>query len=287
MSADLANLSRKDFLTKYGHLRPGTYDVLSPRYDEAPDRYFTWPQPSAGNASVERPPFALSPAGSACLEAMLKEHGLGLDVSSLFDFIKSAIEGREYSKFIFTRNLSDAMSLLAGFAHGFGISRDDVAYADINVVHQLYGTSDDPADLLRRSIKAGRRSYEVTQCITLPPLITSEHDVSAFELPLNEPNFITMKSFTGKAVREDVERERLRGAVLMIPSADPGYDWIFSHGIGSFITKYGGANSHMAVRAGELGIPAVIGAGELLYRKWMDARVLEVDCANHQVHVLR
>ena len=33
MPLDLSNLDRQVFLEKYGHLRPGTYDILSPRYD--------------------------------------------------------------------------------------------------------------------------------------------------------------------------------------------------------------------------------------------------------------
>jgi len=154
-------------------------------------------------------------------------------------------------------------------------------------VSRFYGTSDDPETLLKRSIEEGKRNYEITRRITLPPLITSEDDVSAFELPLNEPNYITMKSVVGNVVLEHVERERLRGNILMIPSADPGYDWIFAHGIASFITMYGGRNSHMAVRAGEMGIPAVIGAGEMLYRTWGAATVLEVNCGSRQVRVLQ
>jgi hypothetical protein len=39
---DFAQLPKADFLARYGHLRPGTYDILSPRYDEAPDLYFDW-----------------------------------------------------------------------------------------------------------------------------------------------------------------------------------------------------------------------------------------------------
>ena len=46
-----------------------------------------------------------------------------------------------------------------------------------------------------------------------------------------------------------------------MPSADPGFDWIFTRDISGFVTQFGGANSHMAIRASELGIPAVIGAG--------------------------
>jgi len=62
---------------------------------------------------------------------------------------------------------------------------------------------------------------------------------------------------------------------------------IFSHHIAGFITLYGGVNSHMAIRASELGIPAVIGAGEVLYRRWKNSRLLALDCANHQVMILQ
>jgi len=43
----------------------------------------------------------------------------------------------------------------------------------------------------------------------------------------------------------------------------------------------------MAIRASELGIPAVIGAGEVLYRRWKNSRLLALDCANHQVMILQ
>ena len=42
LAADTLKLNKKEFLEKYGHLRPGTYDILSPRYDQAPDLYFDW-----------------------------------------------------------------------------------------------------------------------------------------------------------------------------------------------------------------------------------------------------
>ena len=46
VSSDLSNdkgkLSKYNFLKKYGHLRPGSYDINSPRYDEEPDNYFKW-----------------------------------------------------------------------------------------------------------------------------------------------------------------------------------------------------------------------------------------------------
>jgi phosphoenolpyruvate-protein kinase (PTS system EI component) len=73
----------------------------------------------------------------------------------------------------------------------------------------------------------------------------------------------------------------------MIANADPGYDWIFSHGIKGFITPFGGVNSHMAIRAIELGLPAVVGVGEVLYNEWSAAYILEIDGANRRVRILR
>jgi adenylylsulfate kinase len=49
---------------------------------------------------------------------------------------------------------------------------------------------------------------------------------------------------------------------------------------------YAGANSHMAIRASELGIPAVIGAGEALFQRWQAARTLCLDCTNQKVVVI-
>ena len=80
--------------------------------------------------------------------------------------------------------------------------------------------------------------------------------------------------------------ESFAGRILFVPSADPGFDWIFTRGIAGFVTQFGGANSHMAIRAGELGIPAVIGAGEALFQRWRTARKLCLDCTNQKVLVV-
>lgn len=68
----------------------------------------------------------------------------------------------------------------------------------------------------------------------------------------------------------------------MIESADPGYDWIFSHKIKGLITKYGGVNSHMAIRVSELGIPAIIGAGNF-YETLKTNKKISLDCMNQKV----
>jgi phosphohistidine swiveling domain-containing protein len=128
--------------------------------------------------------------------------------------------------------------------------------------------------------------HEQALGLMLPPLITSAKDAWGFFVPQSEPNFITRQSVTAPSVMHTSKAD-LTGAIVLIESADPGFDWIFSHSIAGLITAYGGVNSHMAIRAGELGLPAVIGAGEPLFRRWSTARVLKLDCANRRVDVLQ
>lgn len=286
LPVDFRTLDREAFLERYGHLRPGTYDIESPRYDEAPDRYFDWSRRSPPEPDTE-PPFVISIDQLNRTKRLLEQHQLGHDAIGLFNFIKSAIEGREYAKFIFTQSLSDALQALQATAVSYGLSPEDCAYLDYSCVQQLYASSADPATTLAESAAAGRRAHAISRQITLPPLLVRPADVWAFEVPPSEPNFITMGRAEGPLAFAADGRDHLAGSIVMIPSADPGYDWIFSHDIRGFITMWGGANSHMAVRAAELGMPAVIGAGEALFQSWARASVLSVDCANRMVRVVR
>jgi len=72
----------------------------------------------------------------------------------------------------------------------------------------------------------------------------------------------------------------------MIASADPGWDWIFTHEIAGLVTAFGGANSHMSLRALELELPAAIGVGEDRFQRWLSAPALELDAANRLVRPL-
>jgi phosphohistidine swiveling domain-containing protein len=283
LSRDLGSLDRTSFLSRYGHLRPGTYDILSHRYDEAPEDYLGGR--GCGEVHGERKPFTLSLAQMRSIAKLLEDHGLSSDVVGLFDFLQAGIELREYAKFVFTRNLSDALSLFREWGGKFGFSTDELSYANIGCIRELYAGADDPKAVLARSIEEGKARYSETSQLWLPPLITRPEDVWAFHVPECEPNFVTQGSVTGTVVRPE-QRDRLAGAIVFIPSADPGFDWLFSHPIAGLVTAYGGVNSHMAIRANELGLPAVIGAGDTLFRKWSQAQRLHIDCAGRRVEVL-
>jgi adenylylsulfate kinase-like enzyme/phosphohistidine swiveling domain-containing protein len=281
---DFAGLTKDEFLARYGHLRPGTYDILSPRYDEAPDLYFDWSTRRQHQATGSH--FLLSVSQLHLIERLLREHGIEHDILSLIQFIKGGIEGREYAKFVFTRSLSDALSLVKQIGEENGLSTEDCSFLDIADVRALYSESGNVAARLKASVAEGKRRYELTRRIVLPPLISSPEDALAFHLPSIHPNFITKQCVTAPVSTIDDAPEELKDTILFVPSADPGFDWIFSRGIAGFVTQFGGVNSHMAIRANELAMPAVIGAGETLFGHWKRADKICLDCGNQQVQVI-
>jgi phosphohistidine swiveling domain-containing protein len=284
LSRDLAALDRPEFLTRYGHLRPGTYDILSPRYDEAPQDYLR-PRNGAETGRSARKPFALKPGQMKSISHLLVEHGLTSDAAGLFEFLRAGIELREHSKFVFSRNLSDALSLFRQWGERIGFSPEELSYAHIGCIKELYAGADDPRDVLYRAIEEGKSRYRETCSLWLPPLITRPEDVEAFHLPSCEPNFVTQANISGPVVGPE-EKDRLDGGIVFIESADPGFDWLFSYPIAGLVTAYGGVNSHMAIRANEQGLPAVIGAGEQLFKRWSKAKRIHIDCAGRRVEVL-
>lgn len=290
MNKDFVRLSRQGFLEKYGHLRPGTYDITSQRYDEAPDLYFNWPvKEENDNVEDGKAGFRLSLNQMHKLADDLGRNGLNDNILELMDFIKSVIEGREYGKFIFTKNLSKALQLTGELGEKYGISREECSYVNIQAIRELYVSTRDAEAALRESVSRGKERYQMTKGLILPPLLRSPSEVWYFNYPETEPNYITLSTAKGEvAVLEgDLEEKGIENKILLIPSADPGYDWIFAHGIQGFITKYGGANSHMAIRAGELGIPAVVGAGAKRFEQYKKANIIEIDALAKKVTILK
>ena len=285
MSSDWQELSQNAFLRKYGHLRPGTYDITSKRYDAAPEIYLG--EQGGGIAAKDRAPFALSINQYSAIQQEMKNQHLDGDVLALFKFLKAGIEGREYSKFIFTKSLSYVLELFAKLGSQYGFSREDLAYLDYSVIDQMYSSTKDIKGVLASSIEAGKRRHNDTLSFTMPPVILDPDDIYSFHLPSGAPNFITLGEISGDVCSDNFNRETISDKILLIRAADPGFDWIFSCNILGFITAYGGANSHMAIRAGEMGIPAVIGVGEKEFNKLVQAQKLRIDCSNKKIDVLR
>lgn len=277
-------LSKEEFLEKYGHIRPGTYDILSPRYDEAFEQYFG--AGISGGSRKGENNFEFSHHQKIRIDKELKENGIIADADELLTFIRESIEGREYLKYEFTKCVSDILKLIEEYGKVCFIEKEDLAYLDIGVVKQLYSDlyNGDVYDILNANIMMNKEQFRISQAIKLPSLIFDKKDVYFFTVLPEEPNFITFLKVTAPVVTEDdLDSSDVSGKVVFIRSADPGYDYLFAHGIAGLVTQYGGANSHMAIRCSELLIPAVIGAGEQRFNKWMKYREIIIDAENRSV----
>ncbi|MCH7526228.1 MAG: sugar metabolism cluster protein [Planctomycetes bacterium] len=285
-------LSWSAFVDAYGHLRPGSYDITSPHYAAVPEEYL---RPIVENATEPQ----RCPSSSAALWDQrtrsgivreLERIGLTTSIDDFGRFLREAIEGRELGKYTFTRNLSAALEALAEFGERHSVSREDIAHVDIRDLIALRHVDQTTAvTTLRRLVSDGEEASEVTQAVLLPDYIASEGDFQCFEPSRPAPSFVTRSKARAAVVvlspktRPDID---LRGKIALTPSADPGFDWIFSRNIEGLITMYGGTNSHMAIRANEYRLPAAIGVGQTCYHRVEKAQWVEMDCKSRQIRIV-
>ena len=87
-------------------------------------------------------------------------------------------------------------------------------------------------------------------------------------------------------MNRNINYEILNDKIVFIENADPGYDFLFSYNIKGLITKYGGANSHMAIRCLEENIPACIGIGEKKYNLYKNSKKIEINCEQKTLRII-
>lgn len=281
------DMYKKDFIKKYGHVRPGTYDILSPRYDEDFNHYFSEINLNGDVFDSCRQRGEIFTAEiKDKMQIAIEQNGLQTTAEGLIEFMRKSIEGREYTKFIFTKAVSKILQLIEELGNRVGINREDMAHLDISYIKQLYSDLfyGEILDVFKENISNNKKQYAIAEQLKLPSIIIAPEDIYSFHLLYEEPNFITnKKAIAAAAVLEKNDKEDIKGKIVFVPSADPGYDFIFAKGIKGLITQFGGANSHMAIRCAELGIPAVIGAGEKNFKEWQKAKFIELDCMKKQV----
>lgn len=269
-----------EFLEKFGHLRPGTYDILSERYDAVQSSWFT----DGVAPPSEKHTFALSEGQIRDINDLLATTGWGeMDAIKLFDYFHVAIAGREYSKFRFTKVLSAAIELIARIGERYGLSREQMAHVPVETLLDLHdgSTEVDIAAALAEVASREMEKFRITSCIRLPQLLHDLAGVRVIPFQISQPNFVTSKKVSAPVlVLESGGFDKQLGQnIIAIENADPGFDWILSQDIAGLVTKFGGANSHMAIRCAEFGLPAAIGCGERLFEQIKEAGHITLDCS--------
>mgnify|MGYP000607333044 FL=1 len=281
---DLKNkrISKQAFFKKYGHLRPGTYDITRDRYDKN-DTFFS-DIDFKKKVKPKRPQF-----NKKIVSELLLEH---LDIQSnidLFNLIRDAIMKREKLKFEFTKNLSDSLELIAEAGAVMGFTRDELSNLDLNTIIKSKNFSKTKLQKTwNKKIELQKKKKRYNEFLTLPQIIFSINDFNIITNQISKPNFITNKKIIGYllAFRKTVITGSIKNKILLIESADPGFDWIFTKNPTGLITKYGGVASHMSIRCAEIGLPAAIGCGESFFNRLLSSSKIELDCKNQQIFIL-
>ena len=219
----------------------------------------------------------------------LKESPLNFENTNLSKFVSNSLIYREELKFQFTNNLSDALEYIALAAKQLGLSREDVVNLDIKTILNSYKklTKLELKKTWKEKIAINKKKKLYNNQLDLPPKILSDRDFEFIQYYVSKPNYITSNSITSKIVKlEKNKSPTITGMIVLIENADPGYDWIFTKNPAGLITKYGGIASHMAIRCAEIGLPAAIGCGELVYERLLSSSKILLDCKNHQIMIL-
>ena len=277
---DKEKITIEKILKKYGHLRPGTYDITALRYDKH-DSYFDMKFMKPNKLKIRK-------IDEKLIKRKISQFGINTQTDFLF-FVKQSITKREFLKFIFTKNLSDAIELIADAGNELGFTRDEMSNLDVKSIFRNYKKlSKNKLKLSwQKKIIYNKKKKMINNHMVLPPIITSKDDFEIIKYYLAKPNYITEKTITSELVNiSHTPHGSLENKIVILENADPGYDWIFSKKLGGLITKYGGVASHMAIRCAELEIPAAIGCGEILFEKLVNSLRVLLDCKNKEIVIL-
>ena len=269
---------QKIFMEKYGHLRPGTYDITSKRYDQMKNFKFN-------NDKHKKNNFNLSISQKKKINLLLKKNNFNLNSSQFIKYIKDSLIMREYSKFVFTKYLSLTLEIIANFAKSKKTSRKEISKININFFLKKKYKILNRSKIIKLFV-SGDNDGDIYKSIKLPSLIIDKSNLRIVPYQVNLPNFITKKKVYGEYIylKPNKSFKKLDNKIIVIENADPGYDWIFNYKILGLITKNGGINSHMSIRCSELSLPAIIGCGEQLFSEVISKKEIFIDCSNSSIY---
>jgi len=242
-------IKKSFFFKKYGHLRPGSYDITSKNYREIRDTFFE------KSFIPKKHEFELNIKEIKKINILLNKEKISLNPKTLINYIIRSIELREFSKFIFSKSIDNIFKLLIRITPIRLRNKDIISYFTIN---EILNNQISYKLFLKR-----KNEYENNIKIFLPEVIKDNSAYDVIPYMFNVPNYITNNRVTGKVLNLDNNlKYSLDNKIILIENADPGFDWIFTKKIKGFATQFGGSNSHMAIRSAELNIPAAIGCGQ-------------------------
>ena len=279
MKNDINKYPKEKFIKKYGHLRPGTYEITNKNYKENFKIYFG--KSLKKKVKIKKNNFSILKKLPHSLVYKSKKE--------MINFVKDSIIQREYSKFVFSKSIDLIFKNLKIFAKKYKIPLNDLSYLKIDKILDLYFniSNYNTIENIKSHIKENKKEFNLNKNISLPDVITSSKDLFIQHRTRSELNFISNKSINSKIlIYKDGKVLKNYNGVICIENADPGFDFLFNKNIKGLITKYGGLNSHMSIRCAELNLPAIIGVGENFYNKILNHKNIILNCNSKKIELV-
>ncbi len=273
-------ITKKEFLKKYGHLRPQTYNIISKNYKDGFKSYFNLKENLKLNINKK---VGISNKVKRIIKKNIIKNKYSFSENEFTNFAINSIHAREYCKFVFTKSIDKIFSNIKDLCNEINIKIKDIKYSNIDTFLINLNTLSPKKfkDILESEIKTNKKNFKILEKILLPDIIFNEKDIYSFNLKKIKGNYITNKEVTSEIV--DLEKNKsiykIKNKIVLIENADPGYDYLFSYNIKGLVTKYGGINSHMSIRCLELGIPSIIGIGEKNFETIRKSNKIHIDCS--------
>ena len=259
---------------RFGHLRPGTFEITVPCYAALAESFLAQSPPRV--AAPDRA-FALAVSERGALKGLLERSGLGIDAGALIAFYLAAVQAREYGKFVLSQSVSLLLESIGSWGAHQDLDRETLTWLDID---RIVAGIDESVDAYPLMAATARQRYESERGVRLPVLLAARDDLSIVRYAPGAPTYHGGGVVEARLVF--VNRHTRPAAVPMhciiaIESADPGFDWVFARAPVALLTAYGGPNSHMAIRCTELHCPAVLGYGAEGLRRVLRSARLTID----------
>jgi phosphohistidine swiveling domain-containing protein len=284
----LKNKNFNNFLKNYGHLRPSTYSISIDNYRDNFKSYFSNNLNELSTKKTKQ--FKLSKEKIRKIDKIFVKKGLNIKFNKFLSFAIKSIENREYAKLIFSKSIDEIFKNLKKLAKEIKVDYKDFEHLDIDIILKSFSTLEQQKlkNIILLNIKSNKKSSVFSKFIKTPDFIKSHNDFDYFYENSIKENYITEKEITGE-INVFNHKKNFKGynnKIIVIENADPGYDFLFSYKISGLITKYGGANSHMAIRCMELGLPSIIGVGEKNYNQILNSKKIYIDCMNKKFKII-
>lgn len=259
----LGKKSLSSFLDIYGHIRAGNYNLSSSNLKnnlEFTELLVHNSEPQDENISLQKVIFSN-------IDKYFELNNIPYTASAWVEMFQTAIATRENSKFYYTKGIDGILNEI----EEQNIS-DEELFQRLNIEFS----------------QENKINLDLKNTL-MPDLISSSDDFYLYEEMSKDGNYIGQGTVSGKVLLLDNYSNQpydLDNKIVVIPAADPGWDWIFNYKIKSLITQYGGPNSHMAIRCAEHNIPAILGVGENNFSMISTSQSLSIDFSNESFAIV-